>query len=91
MPNSINLLPLPSTTYASLNMFNTANEFSLYIEQIVKDKKLSYMDAVLEYCKENYLEPADIAKLVNKSLKEKIALDMQELNYLPKTAKLDDV
>lgn len=80
-----------STTYASLNMFNTANEFSLYIEQIVKEKRLSYMDAVLDYCKENYLEPDDIAKLINKSLKEKIALDMQELNYLPKTAKLDDV
>jgi hypothetical protein len=72
-------------------MFNTANEFSLYIEQIVKEKRLSYMDAVLDYCKENFLEPADITKLINKSLKEKIALDMQELNYLPKTAKLDDV
>ena len=47
------------------------------------------MDAILEYCKENYLEPQDIAKLVNKSLKEKVALNMQELNYLPKKAQLD--
>jgi hypothetical protein len=72
-------------------MFKTANEFSLYIEQLVREKRLSYMDAVLDYCKENFLEPDDVAKLINKSLKEKIALDMQELNYLPKTAKLDDV
>jgi hypothetical protein len=47
------------------------------------------MDAVLKYCADNYLEPEDIAKLVNKSLKEKIALNMQELNFLPKKAQLD--
>lgn len=91
MQNLINQSEQLSTIYKNLNMFKTANEFSLYIEQLVKDKKLSYMDAVLDYCKENFLEPEDVAKLINKSLKEKIALDMQELNYLPKTAKLDDV
>jgi KaiC/GvpD/RAD55 family RecA-like ATPase len=72
-------------------MFRSANEFSLHIEQIVREKRITYMDAVLEYCKENFLEPDDVAKLINKSLKEKIAMDMQELNYLPKTAKLEDV
>ena len=41
-------------------MFKTANEFSLHIEQIVRQKRVSYMDAVLEYCKENYLEPDDV-------------------------------
>ncbi len=91
MQNLINQSEQLNTIYKNLNMFKTANEFSLYIEQLVKEKKLSYMDAVLDYCKENFLEPEDVAKLINKSLKEKIALDMQELNYLPKTAKLDDV
>ena len=70
-------------------MFKTSNEFSLHIEQLVKEKRISHMDAVLEYCKENFLEPEDVAKLINKSLKEKIALNMQELNYLPKQAQLD--
>ena len=79
-----------NTTYQNTQvMFNTANEFSLYIEQVVADRKITHMDAVLEYCKENYLEPEDIAKYVNKSLKDKIALNMQDLNYLPKQAKLD--
>lgn len=50
---------------------------------------MSHMDAVLEYCKENFLEPQDIAKLVNKSLKEKIAINMQDSNLMPKKAKLD--
>jgi len=70
-------------------MFKTANEFSLHIEQMVRDSKMTYMDAVLEYCKENYLEPEDVAKLINKSLKDKIEMNFRELNYLPKQAQLD--
>jgi hypothetical protein len=70
-------------------MFKTANEFSLHIEHLVRDSKMNYMDAVLEYCKENYLEPEDVSKLINKSLKDKIEMDFRELNYLPKQAQLD--
>lgn len=70
-------------------MFKTANEFSLYIEQLVQEKKISHMDAVLEYCKENFLDPEDVTKFINKSLKDKIEMDFRELNYLPKQAQLD--
>ena len=77
------------TSINTLRMFKTSNEFSLYTEQVVNEKRITHMVAILEYCKENYLEPQDIAKLVNKSLKEKVALNMQELNYLPKKAQLD--
>jgi hypothetical protein len=70
-------------------MFKTANEFSLHIEQMVRDSKMTYMDAVLEYCKQNYLEPEDVSKLINKSLKDKIEMNFRDLNYLPKQAQLD--
>jgi len=70
-------------------MFKTANEFSLHIEQMVRDSKMTYMDAVLEYCKENYLEPEDVSKLINRSLKDKIEMNFRDLNYLPKQAQLD--
>jgi hypothetical protein len=70
-------------------MFKTANEFSLYIENQVYEKNISYMDAVLEYCAENYVEPEEIAKLINKSLKDKLEVNFQEMNYLPKQAQLD--
>jgi NADP-dependent 3-hydroxy acid dehydrogenase YdfG len=70
-------------------MFKTANEFSLHIEHLVRDKNMSHMDAVLKYCEENFLEPEDIASLVNKSLKEKIEMNFRDLNYLPKQAQLD--
>ena len=77
------------TTISQSRMFKTANEFSLYIEDVVKNKKQPYMDAVLDYCKENYLEPKDIVSLINKSLKDKIGNEFREQNYLPKQAQLD--
>jgi hypothetical protein len=70
-------------------MFKTANEFSLHIEEMVRNSKMTYMDAVLHYCKENYLEPEDVSKLINRSLKDKIEMNFRELNYLPKQAQLD--
>jgi hypothetical protein len=73
----------------SPKMFNSSNEFSMYIEQIVHEKKITYMEAVLQYCKENFIEPEDIAKLVNKSLKDKLEVNFQDENYLPKKATLN--
>ena len=70
-------------------MFKSSNDFSIHIEHIVLDKKLSYMDAVLLYCRENFIEPEDVAKLVNKSLRDKLEVNFQDENYLPKKAKLD--
>lgn len=83
-----NQLQPQNITLPSL-MFKNANEFSLYIEEVVREKKMPYMDAVLEYCKENFLEPQDIVSLINKSLKDKIGNEFREQNYLPKQAQLD--
>lgn len=82
-----NLLQNQSTILT--NMFDNAREFSLYIEKLVKEKRISHMDAVLVYCKENFIEPEDIKKLINKSLRDKIKVNATELNYFPKPATLD--
>jgi hypothetical protein len=71
------------------NLFRSPNEFSLYIEMKVQADNISHMDAVLNYCEDNMLEPAEIASKISKSLKDKIELNMRELNYLPKQATLD--
>lgn len=47
------------------------------------------MDAVLKYCEDNFIEPDEIKSLVNKTLRDKIELDMREANLLPKRAQLD--
>jgi len=66
----------------------TPTKFSLLIEQIVQTKHISYMDACLDYCKEKEIEPNSIARLVNKSLKQKIQMEAEALHFLPKTNSL---
>lgn len=61
--------------------FSTANEFSLYIEKLVSDKKLSYMEAIISYCEDADIDVESVKSLVNKSLKEKIQCEAEELNY----------
>ena len=66
----------------------TPTKFSLLIESIVQTKNISYMDACLDYCKEKEIEPNSIARLVNKSLKQKIQMEAEQLHFLPKTNSL---
>lgn len=70
-------------------MFKGAAAFSLHIEELARTHKISHMDAVLKYCEDNYLEPDDIKSLINKTLKDKIEMNMREANLLPKQATLD--
>lgn len=70
-------------------IFKNTNDFALYIESIVADKRISHMDAVLLYCHENFIDPEDISSMINKNLKQKIELNMIEQNYLPKKGTLD--
>ena len=60
-----------------------SKEFSLKIENIVKEKRISYMDAVILYCEENDIDTGTVSPLISKSLKEKIkveAIDLRMLN-----------
>ena len=59
-----------------------SKEFSLTIESIVKEKKISHMDAIVWYCDENNLDTGQISSLVSKSLKEKIQVEATRLNML---------
>ena len=67
-----------------------SKEFSLTIENIVKEKKISHMDAVILYCEQNNLDPSQVSSLISKSLKEKIQLEATNLRMLkyPKCGQL---
>ena len=66
-----------------------AKQFSLKIEEIKRNSgDMSYMDAILSFCDEHKIDPAEVGKLISKSLKEKITLEAQELNLLAKTGRL---
>lgn len=63
--------------------------FSLQIEAFVAKTGFDYVDAVVEYCKENDLEIEMAAKLVSINLKAKIENDANKRNMLKeKSAKL---
>ena len=68
----------------------TSKEFSLKIENIVKEKKISYMDAVVLYCEQNEIDTGTVSILISKSLKEKIKLEATNLKMLkfPKCGQL---
>ena len=67
----------------------TPNKFALIIENIVKDRSITYMEAVLEYCQSHNIDPSDTKAMISKTLKEKIAYEAQNLNMLKeKVAKL---
>ena len=59
-----------------------SKEFSLNIESIVKEKRISHMDAVVWYCDENELDTSQVSSLISKSLKEKIQVEASRLNML---------
>tara|TARA_B100000073_G_scaffold280074_1_gene240606 strand:+ start:1379 stop:1591 length:213 start_codon:yes stop_codon:yes gene_type:complete len=66
-----------------------SKEFSLEIEKIVREKKdLTYMDAVIWYCEQNDIDVATVNPLISKTLKQKIEMEAQKLNFLPKTGVL---
>jgi len=48
-----------------------SKEFSFEIEKIVKEKRTTYMEAILHYCEENDIDPGTVSSLVSKSLKKK--------------------
>ena len=59
-----------------------SKEFSLKIESIVKEKRITHMDAVVWYCEQNGLDTSQVSSLISKSLKEKIQVEASKLNML---------
>lgn len=66
----------------------TPKQFALQIEKRASKKRITHMEAVLDYCAEKEIEPDQITHLINRNLKDKIKMNAQDLNFLPKTATL---
>ena len=68
----------------------TPKKFAIKIEKVVSNGGgvTTYMDAILDYCEKNQMEPDAIAPLISRLLKEKIEADARELNFLPRVATL---
>jgi|TARA_B100001094_G_scaffold90898_1_gene86931 hypothetical protein len=73
----------------ALEVMNVS-KFSKTIEEIVIDKRINYMDAIVWYCETNEMEVEVAAKLVNGVIKTKLEAEAIDLNFLsiPKSPKL---
>ena len=60
----------------------------MMIENLVKDKNITHMEAVLDYCHRQGIEPDTVTSLLSKGLKQKIEANARELNFLPRQAQL---
>ena len=63
---------------------------SSQIEDLVKTKRMPYIDAILYICHEKEIEPERIVRFIDKGMKEKLQVEAEATNALkgPKCNKL---
>lgn len=70
------------------NKFFCPSRFAQEIENLVlKDEKMSYIDAIIHFCEQNGIDLESVPKLISKPLKEKIKYEAQELNFLKRSSR----
>lgn len=72
------------------NLDIITHDFSLQIEQTVKNRNVSYIDAIVLWCEAHNKEISVGADLVKKTpiIKDKIKIEAEDLNLLPKSSRL---
>lgn len=58
-------------------------QFVQYIETAVTKRDMTYIDAIVDYCEVNKIEPNTITSLIPKMMKDKIKVEAQDLNFIP--------
>ena len=66
----------------------TKKSFSELIEKRVRDDRSTYIDAIIDVCKERMTDPEDVVKLLSIPIKAKLEAEGMNLGYLKKTNEL---
>jgi|688.fasta_scaffold886748_2 hypothetical protein len=68
-----------------------ARDFYEAIENLVWKHDMEYIDAIVMHCEKHNIEIESIVNLIknNENFKSKVQIEAENLNYLPKTARLD--
>ena len=67
---------------------HTKKSFSELIENKVKEDRSSYLDAIIDICKDKMIDPEDIVKLLSNPIKAKLEAEGMNLGYLKKQNEL---
>lgn len=67
-----------------------ANSFAEAVEKLVRDESLDYLEAIMEVCERNDLEPEAAATIIKKSdvIRSKLEATCRHRRILPKVAEL---
>ena len=68
--------------------FMTKAKFSKLVEAVVRQDRLSHMEAILHLCEKYDIEPQDCKKYVSNVIKDKLEAEAMNLHYIPKSAEL---
>lgn len=68
----------------------STDKFYKDVDNLVKTHNLSYIDAVVHYCTKNEIELEVAASMIksNYRIKSHVQYEGEELNFLPKSARL---
>jgi hypothetical protein len=68
----------------------STDKFYKDVDTLVKNHKLTYIDAVVHYCTKNDIELEVAASMIksNYRIKSQVQYEGEELNFLPKSARL---
>lgn len=73
---------LTSNAHLVTKEFETAQDFSIFIEKKSINRNISLMDAIIEYCDEEDIEVETVACMITNSLKTKIHAEAVSLNLI---------
>lgn len=60
------------------------SDINLIIDELVKNNNITYMEAILKYTENIDGEIEAVAKVLNKSIKDKLEMEAQELHMMKK-------
>lgn len=64
--------------------FMNKAKFSKLVETQVLERKLCYIEAIVEVCKDTNIDVEDVKKFISPVIKEKIEAEAMQLNFLPR-------
>ena len=62
----------------------TKKRFSTAVEKFIREHRVPPMEAIIEVCERNGIDPADVGRLLSPSLKSKLEAEAMSLNLLPR-------
>jgi hypothetical protein len=60
----------------------TKKSFGKLIDDMVKDRHITYMESIIEICKVRMIDPSDVGPLINQRIRDKIEAEAIRNNMM---------